>query len=107
MFPAAGYVTASVSATVTAASTALPPCRSTSSPALVARADADTTMAESAVATLAGRNARRDGVGGVAPVVSPDALCDGLQPETAASARAARAIACRMAIGVVGSSLGS
>src|SRR6476469_6339049 len=60
-------------------------------------------MAESAVATLAGRSARLGGVG-VAPIVSRDAAPDGRQPEATASSRAARAIVRRMAVNLVGSS---
>ena len=44
IFPAAGHVTAKANAVATAASTALPPPCSTSSPTSLAGADTDTTL---------------------------------------------------------------
>ena len=75
---------------MTAASTALPPWRSTSRPAFVASGDADTTMAESAVATLARRVARARVAAG-ALRASPDPVSDGRQPETMARTATASA----------------
>ena len=64
--------------------------------AFVASGDADTTMAESALAILAGRGARCRAAA-VATGVSSDPARDGLQPETRASTATARASVRRMA----------
>src|SRR5215831_10366058 len=83
MFPAVGYVTASAKPVATAASTALPPCLRTSTPASLASRDMLTTMPCSAnVAGMPGLNRQSGGnaewmtAAGLAATVGADA--DGL-----------------------------